>query len=222
MNGGLVNAAALLASNVSWLPGRAASGTCNCGAGHLRRPCESRDLRLVDLQKARGLSLREFSSLDDLRDLVRQFRLRRRLLWPCVSEIRDVAYRQAPRRAPLLECPGAKAASRRRLARPVKGYTQHVLRFVAVITLAAFTLLVGADRICCPDGCTDRGDEPDAPESVPHSTAHTCVLCVLGVEAPAVQLSLKPLTSVSAVLPPGIAWLPVGTPLALDHPPRNA
>ncbi len=34
---------------------------------------------------------------------------RRRLLWPCVSEIRDLAYRQAPRRAPLLECRGAKA-----------------------------------------------------------------------------------------------------------------
>jgi hypothetical protein len=108
------------------------------------------------------------------------------------------------------------------LRKPVKGYTQRVLRFFAVITLAAFTLLVSADKICCPDGCTGKSGEPVSTESVPHSAAHTCVLCVLGVEAPTVQFSLKPLADVSTVPAAIIAWLPVGAPLPLDHPPRNA
>jgi hypothetical protein len=96
------------------------------------------------------------------------------------------------------------------------------LRFIAAVTLAAFTLLVSMDKVCCPDGCTSRSGEPASTESVPHSPAHTCVLCVLGIEAATVEFSLKPLADVSTVPAAIIAWLPVGVPLPLDHPPRTA
>jgi hypothetical protein len=96
------------------------------------------------------------------------------------------------------------------------------LRFIAAVTLAAFTLLFCMDKVCCPDGCTGRSDEPVSTESVPHNPVHTCVLCVLGIEAATVQFSLTPLADVSIVPAAIIAWLPIGAPLPLDHPPRTA
>ncbi|OFW29652.1 MAG: hypothetical protein A3H97_01800 [Acidobacteria bacterium RIFCSPLOWO2_02_FULL_65_29] len=95
-----------------------------------------------------------------------------------------------------------------------------MLRFIAAVTLAGFTLLVSADTFCCPDGCTDSSDEPVSTESVPHGEAHTCVLCVLGVEASVMHLSLEPLADVSIISAATVAWLLVGSPLTLDHPPR--
>src|SRR5439155_22730285 len=52
-------------------------------------PFESRHLRLIDLEEGGRFGLGELSPFDDLRDLMCQFRLRRRLLWPCISEIRE-------------------------------------------------------------------------------------------------------------------------------------
>ena len=97
-----------------------------------------------------------------------------------------------------------------------------VLRLVAALTLAAFTLLVSVDKVCCPDGCTGKsGDAAASTESAPHSVTHTCVLCV-GVESTDVQLSLEPFATVSIVPAVLIGWLPVRNPLPPDHPPRNA
>lgn len=97
-----------------------------------------------------------------------------------------------------------------------------VLRLVAALTLAAFTLLVSVDKVCCPDGCTGKsGDAAASTESAPRSVTHTCVLCV-GVESTDVQLSLEPFATVSIVPAVLIGWLPVRNPLPPDHPPRNA
>jgi hypothetical protein len=124
---------------------------------------------------------------------------------------------------------GDNVSSARRRPEPIVAagqaawdYTERVVRLIAAATLAAFTLLVSMDKICCPDGCTDSGGEPVSTQSVPHNPAHTCVLCVLGVEAATVEFSLKPLADVSIVPAAIIAWLPVGAPLPLDHPPRTA
>jgi len=102
------------------------------------------------------------------------------------------------------------------------GYTAVVLRLVAALTLAAFTLLVSVDKVCCPDGCTENSGAAAAPtESVPHGVTHTCVLCV-GVDTPDVWLSLEPVANVSNVPALRVGWLPVRSPLPPDHPPRNA
>ena len=102
------------------------------------------------------------------------------------------------------------------------GYTGHVLRLVAALTLAAFTLLVSVDKVCCPDGCTEKSSAAGAStESIPHSVTHTCVLCV-GVDSPDVPLLLEPLANVSIVPAVLIGRLPVRTLLPPDHPPRNA
>ena len=100
------------------------------------------------------------------------------------------------------------------------GYTDLVLRLVAALTLAAFTLLVSVDKMCCPDGCTESGAA--STESVPHDAVHTCVLCVLGLEIPTAALSLEPLSLVSIVPATIILWLPVRAFLPPEHPPRNA
>ena len=98
----------------------------------------------------------------------------------------------------------------------------HVIRLVAALTLAAFTLLVSVDKVCCPDGCTEKSSAAGAStESIPHSVTHTCVLCV-GVDSPDVPLLLEPLANVSIVPAVLIGWLPVRTLLPPDHPPRNA
>jgi hypothetical protein len=97
-----------------------------------------------------------------------------------------------------------------------------VLRLVAVLTLAAFTLLVSVDKVCCPDGCTGKSSAAGtSTESVPHSVTHTCALCV-GVDTPDVQLSLAPLAHVSMVPAVRILWQPLRNPLPPDHPPRIA
>jgi hypothetical protein len=90
---------------------------------------------------------------------------------------------------------------------------------IAAVTLTAFTLLVAADKICCPDGCTDGSDAPVSSQSVPHEVAHTCLLCV-GVEAPAVAVPVNPLTVASTPSAAPVVSLPVRAPLAVDHPPR--
>jgi hypothetical protein len=82
-------------------------------------------------------------------------------------------------------------------------------------------VLVGADRICCPDGCTDGTNGNGATESLPRNPLHTCVLCV-GVEAVDTPPSDTPAGVVSSVVPALTPSLPNGIPLALDHPPRRA
>ena len=101
------------------------------------------------------------------------------------------------------------------------GYTSSVFRLVAALTLAAFTVLVIVDKVCCPDGCTKQGHAAST-TSVPHSAVHTCVLCVLGVETPTASLSLKPLGLVSEVSATILGWLPVRAFLPPEHPPRNS
>jgi hypothetical protein len=104
----------------------------------------------------------------------------------------------------------------------LKAYTARVVRSVWGVTLLAFVLLVGGDRICCPDGCTDTSKHAPLTESVPHSGPHTCLLCTLGVEAPDAPRSDTPAELVSDVTPAPSATLPNGIPLSLDHPPRRA
>jgi hypothetical protein len=94
-----------------------------------------------------------------------------------------------------------------------------LVRLVAVLIVVAFTTLVSVDKICCPDGCTDRSDRPVSTESVPHQVTHTCVLCV-GVDAPIVLLPAKPFTAVSTVTAALTPSLPAGAPGHVDHPPR--
>lgn len=101
------------------------------------------------------------------------------------------------------------------------GYTERVVRFVWGVTLVCFMLLVGADKLCCPDGCTDRSNGEASTESVPHNGVHTCVLCV-GVEAAGAPCSDNPAGVVSSVVPALTPSLPNGMPLSLDHPPRRA
>jgi hypothetical protein len=96
-----------------------------------------------------------------------------------------------------------------------------VLRLVAALTLAAFTLLVSVDKVCCPDGCTEQSGQATATESMPHGVVHTCVLCV-GVETPGAEFSLTSLAEMSLVAFEVPEWLPVRSPLPPDHPPRNA
>jgi hypothetical protein len=97
-----------------------------------------------------------------------------------------------------------------------------VFRLVWGVTLVAFMLLVGGDKICCPDGCTDGNNGTASTESVPHNGPHTCVLCVLGVEAVDAPRSDTPAGLVSSVVPALTPSLPNGIPLSLDHPPRRA
>ena len=95
-------------------------------------------------------------------------------------------------------------------------------RCVAIVTLLAFALVAGTDKFCCPDGCTAQTEKAASTQSEPHSAPHTCVLCVLGVEAADAQRSDNPagiVSSVAAALTPS---LPNGVPLSLDHPPRRA
>jgi hypothetical protein len=108
------------------------------------------------------------------------------------------------------------------LTRPhSKAYTARVVRCVWGVTLLAFMLLVGADKICCPDRCTDTSNTAPLTESAPHSGPHTCLLCTLGVEAVDVPRSDMPVELVSAVTLSLSTSLPNGIPLSLDHPPRR-
>ena len=100
-------------------------------------------------------------------------------------------------------------------------YTQRVARWVAIVTLVAFALLAGTDRFCCPDGYTAQTDKPASTQSEPHSAPHTCVLCVLGVEAADAPRSDTPAGLVASVAPALTPPLPNGIPLSLDHPPRR-
>jgi hypothetical protein len=95
-----------------------------------------------------------------------------------------------------------------------------VFRLVWGVTLVSFILLVGADKICCPDGCTDPSNAAST-ESVPHNTLHSCVLCV-GVEAADAPRSDAPVGVVSSVVAALTPSLPNGISLSLDHPPRRA
>jgi hypothetical protein len=95
-----------------------------------------------------------------------------------------------------------------------------VVRFVWGVTLVAFMLLVAGDKICCPDGCTDTSERSPMTESVPHDDAHTCVLCVLGVESADTPPSDTPAELVATIVPALTPSLHAGIPLALDHPPR--
>jgi hypothetical protein len=97
-----------------------------------------------------------------------------------------------------------------------------VVRFLWGVTLVAFLVLVGGDKICCPDGCTDRNSSAASTESVPHHGLHTCVLCVMGVETTDALRSDVPISVVSSVVAALIPALPTGIPLLLDHPPRHA
>jgi hypothetical protein len=97
-----------------------------------------------------------------------------------------------------------------------------VVRFLWGVTLVAFIVLVGGDKICCPDGCTDRSNGTPSTESVPHDGLHTCVLCMLGVEAVDAPRSDTPSGVVTSVVPALTPSLTNGIPLALDHPPRRA
>ena len=97
-----------------------------------------------------------------------------------------------------------------------------MVRFLWGVTLVAFILLVGGDKICCPDGCTDRSNGTASTESVPHDALHTCVLCVLGVEGADALRSDNPAGFVASVVPGLTPPLPNGIPLSLDHPPRRA
>ena len=97
-----------------------------------------------------------------------------------------------------------------------------MVRSVWGVTLVAFMLLVGGDKICCPDGCTDESNTAPSSESAPHSGLHTCVLCVLGVEATDTRCPDTPAGEVSSVVAALTPPLPNGIPLSLDHPPRRA
>src|SRR4051812_4855941 len=99
------------------------------------------------------------------------------------------------------------------------GIYSRLVRAVAVLILVAFTALVSVDKVCCPDGCTDRSDTPVSTESGPYHATHTCVLCV-GVDAPIVLLPVKPFTAVSPVAAVLTPSLPIGAPERVDHPPR--
>src|SRR4051812_18796676 len=99
----------------------------------------------------------------------------------------------------------------------VAGIYSRLVRAAAVLILVAFTVLVSVDKICCPDGCTDRSDTPVSTESGPHHATHTCVLCV---GAPNVLLPVKPFTAVSPVAAALTPSLPIGAPDRVDHPPR--
>ena len=96
-----------------------------------------------------------------------------------------------------------------------------MVRFVWGVTLVAFMFLVGTDRICCPDGCTDGNKGSASTESVAHNGLHTCVLCV-GVDAVDAAGSDTPAGTVFTVVVPALTpSLPTGIPLSLDHPPRR-
>jgi hypothetical protein len=99
------------------------------------------------------------------------------------------------------------------------GIYSRLLRTVAVLILVAFTMLVSVDKICCPDGCTDRSDRPVSSEPIPQHVTHTCVLCV-GVDAPMISIPMKPSTAVSTVTMALTPALPSGAPCRVDHPPR--
>jgi hypothetical protein len=116
---------------------------------------------------------------------------------------------------------GGKSHHLRRLAPslPFISAILITLRLLAVVLLAAFTMLVSVDKICCPDGCTDRRDKPVPSESAPHHATHTCVLCV-GVDGPPVSMPTKPFTAMSTVTAAPTPALPSGTPGRVDHPPR--
>jgi hypothetical protein len=99
------------------------------------------------------------------------------------------------------------------------GIYSRLVRAVAVLILVVFIMLFSVDKICCPDGCTDRSDRPVSTHSVPQHVTHTCVLCV-GVDAPMISMPIKPSTAVSTVTVALTPTLPSGAPGRVDHPPR--
>lgn len=119
----------------------------------------------------------------------------------------------------LLRRPQVRCAT---VCQAAKGYTQRVARCAAILTLVAFALLAGTDKFCCPDGCTAQTDKSAPTQSGPHPAPHTCVLCVLGVEAADAPRSDIPVGLVASVVPALTPPLPTGIPLSLDHPPRRA
>ena len=96
-----------------------------------------------------------------------------------------------------------------------------MLRLVAAITLFAFTLLVGADALCCPDGCTGGSDQSTSTESASQKAVHIgCVLCALGIDAPGVLSTLVRGGNISVVPVAIVTRLRLTPPVPLDHPPR--
>lgn len=116
---------------------------------------------------------------------------------------------------------GAHVLARVRCLPSLMRYTSLVVRRVAVVVLIAFALLAATDKFACPDGCNSETDQTSSTQSSPHGSPHTCVLCVLGVEAPVLDLSHRPVADVSASVPLAVSFLATGTPLTLDHPPRQ-
>lgn len=102
-----------------------------------------------------------------------------------------------------------------------------MLKAVVYATLVALLTVVSVDKVCCVDGCTDStaasdiAASPDAGRPSDGDHVHTCVLCVMGIEAAPAQRPLSPLTIVGELRPPTMPR-PQAAPLALlDHPPRS-
>jgi hypothetical protein len=95
-----------------------------------------------------------------------------------------------------------------------------VRKLVGIALVIAVTLLTGADRISCPDGCTSQ-EQTSATE---HSQApvHECVLCALGVETQAIVRCDAPPVTVSTVVFSVQSALLSAPISGIEHPPRVA
>jgi hypothetical protein len=92
-----------------------------------------------------------------------------------------------------------------------------VRRFLAVCLACLFTVLIAADCLVCPDGCTD-----DAPvEALASHASAPCGLCQ-GWSHSLTVVASRPVSVVMADVPPRSVRLLAPALPPLDHPPRTA
>jgi hypothetical protein len=96
-------------------------------------------------------------------------------------------------------------------------YTAGVRAVLAVLLAGVLVAMTTADRLVCPDGCTDAGPAQTSPReaspdcAICHGWSHT--LRVMAAR-PAPIVCAAPLPAVTAPTPPALA--------TLDPPPKNA
>jgi hypothetical protein len=95
-----------------------------------------------------------------------------------------------------------------------------VRKLVGIVLILIVTLLIGADPISCPDGCTSDHDSAATEQS--QAPAHGCVLCALGVETQPITRCIAPSLTSAPVASPNRSPLLSAPLLGIEHPPRIA
>lgn len=95
---------------------------------------------------------------------------------------------------------------------------ERVRKLVAALVLTLFAALCVADRVCCPDGCTDEAQSAGETQHAPDGAS--CALCTGVICGPADEtlpsLALAEVTAPLEIGPPDDA-----NANPADYPPRS-